>query len=253
MKLESKLKNHFLYQKDNIIKKIYVIINSYFSALRDYKKSYSQGAMDLILNNIFSTKKNGFYVDVGCQHPIKNNNTYLLHKKGWKGVNIDLDKFCIDLFNYNRPKDFNINAAISDKVEETNLYFYHHKSAINTLNKNISDLQKAKISSIKKIWTKTLNQILKQAKCKKIDLLTIDVEGNEYKVLKRFDFTKFDPKIIVVEFLDLAAYKWEIPYNNINKVKKSHIYNLLIRKNYNLVNWVNGDLVFSKKNFKLNK
>ena len=60
MKLESKLKNHFLYKKDNIVKKIYVIINSYFSALRDYKKSYSQGAMDLILNNIFSTKKNGF-------------------------------------------------------------------------------------------------------------------------------------------------------------------------------------------------
>ena len=40
MKLESKLKNHFLYQKDNIIKKIYVIINSYFSALRDYSMLY---------------------------------------------------------------------------------------------------------------------------------------------------------------------------------------------------------------------
>lgn len=177
----------------------------------------------------------------------------MLYKKGWSGINIDLDKFCIDLFNYNRPKDCNINAAISDNIEETNLYFYHHKSSINTLNKNVSDLQKAKIGAIKKIWTITLNQILNQSKCKKIDLLTIDVEGNEYKVLKKFDFNKYDPKIIVVEFLDLDAYKWEIPYNNLNKVKKSKIYNLLIKKNYNLVNWVNGDLVFAKKNFKLTK
>ncbi len=27
--------------------------------------------------------------------------------------------FAIDLFNYNRPKDFNINAAISDKEEDS--------------------------------------------------------------------------------------------------------------------------------------
>lgn len=57
MKFENNLKNYFLYQEDNIIKKIYFIINSFFSALSKYKKSYSQGAMDLILDNIFSKKK----------------------------------------------------------------------------------------------------------------------------------------------------------------------------------------------------
>ena len=48
----------------------------------------------------------------------------------------------------------------------------------------------------------------------------IDMVYKKYKVLKRFDFTKFDHKIIVVEFLDLDAYKWEIRYNNINKLKR---------------------------------
>ena len=55
------------------------------------KKSYSISNVDLILERIFSRIKNGVYIDIGCNHPIKYNNTYLLHKKGWKGINIDLD------------------------------------------------------------------------------------------------------------------------------------------------------------------
>ena len=46
------------------------------------KKSFSFGGCDLLINYIFKSKNNGFYLDVGCQHPISNNNTYLLHKKG---------------------------------------------------------------------------------------------------------------------------------------------------------------------------
>ena len=205
---------------------------------------------DLYINKFFKYKKKGFYVDVGCQHPIKNNNTFLLHKRGWTGINVDLDKFSIDLFNYNRPKDININAAISDKEEIVDLYFYHHKSPINTLNKNVTLFQKSKIESIKKIKTLSLNKILLDAKCKQIDLLTIDVEGNEYKVLKNFDFTKYNPKIVVVEYLDLNVKKWEITYNDFNNVKKSKIYSLMIKNKYNFVNWVNGDLVFVKNKIK---
>ena len=56
--------------------------------------------------------------------------------------------------------------------------------------------------------------------------------------------------MIIVEFLDLKANKWEIPYNNLDNVLKSEIYNFLIDKKYKLVNWVNGDLVFIQNNFK---
>ena len=33
----------------------------------------------------------------------------------------------------------------------------------------------------------------------KIDLINLDVEGNEYKVLENFDFKKYSPKLICVE------------------------------------------------------
>ena len=114
------------------------------------KNYYCFSGVDVIIKDIFRNKKKGFYVDVGCQNPIKNNNTYLLHKKGWFGLNIDLDKDNIDIFNVSRPNDENINVAISNKVRQANLYFYHKKSPINTIDKTTSDFQKAKVSEIKK-------------------------------------------------------------------------------------------------------
>ena len=77
MNIENKLKKKFLFSDNKIIRYLYFIINKFFSIFK-YRKSYSQGSMDLILRDIFRNKQKGVYVDVGCQHPIHNNNTYLL-------------------------------------------------------------------------------------------------------------------------------------------------------------------------------
>ena len=75
------------------------------------------------------------------------------------------------------------------------------------------------------------------------------MEGYELKVLKGLDFNKFNPKVIIIEFLDIKSKKWEIPYNNFENIQNSDIYKFLINKNYKFVNWVNGDLVFVSNYF----
>ena len=58
---------------------------SLYNRKKKYKKiSYSFNAVDLIIDYLFKNKKKGFYIDIGAQHPISNNNTYLLFKKGFK-------------------------------------------------------------------------------------------------------------------------------------------------------------------------
>ena len=216
------------------------------------KKYYSFSGVDVIIENIFRHKNNGIYIDVGCQHPIKNNNTYLLFKKGWNGLNIDLDKDNIDLFNVARPNDQNINVAISNKIGEADLYFYHKKSPINTIDKKTSDYQKASISEIKKIKTNTLTNIIKNSKYKnsKIDLLSIDVEGHEREVLEGFDFNFCRPDVIVIEYLDLSVKKIEVKNLNIDNLFKTDLYKFLISKNYILANCIYSDLIFINKEFK---
>ena len=227
-------------------------IKVFIKSLTHKKISYSYGGVDLLILDIFKNQKKGYYLDIGCAHPIKNNNTYLLYRKGWNGINIDLDKENIDLFNSYRKKDFNVIAAVSDKESETDLYFYHNKSALNTISKQNADFQKADISSIKKIKTQSINKILENSpyKDQKIDFLSVDVEGSELDIFKNFDFNKYSPKVIVVEFLDLSLKKLEIKNLNINNMIRSEIFELIQSKGYTLANVLHSDLVFIKNSFR---
>ena len=235
-----------------ILNKIYLNLQNIYKKIILQDKYYSFSGVDIVLKKIFYQQEKGFYIDVGCQNPIKNNNTYLLYKKGWEGINIDLDKDNIDLFNSARPKDSNFNKAISSDIKNVELYFYHKKSPINTIDKKTSDFQKAKVTSIKKINTDTLDNIILNSKYKNhtFDLLSIDVEGHELDVLKGFDLDKYSPKVIVVEYLDLNVSKLEIKNLSIENVLSSEIYKYLISKNYILVNSIYCDLVFVNKSFR---
>ena len=235
-----------------ILNKIYLNLQNIYKKIILQDKYYSFSGVDIVLKKIFYQQEKGFYIDVGCQNPIKNNNTYLLYKKGWEGINIDLDKDNIDLFNSARPKDSNFNKAISSEIKNVELYFYHKKSPINTIDKKTSDFQKAKVTSIKKINTDTLDNIILNSKYKNhtFDLLSIDVEGHELDVLKGFDLYKYSPKVIVVEYLDLNVSKLEIKNLSIENVLNSEIYKYLISKNYILVNSIYCDLVFVNKSFR---
>ena len=232
--------------------KIIKYLSIFLKSLTHKKISYSYGGVDSLVNNIFKNIDKGFYVDIGCGHPVKNNNTYLLNKKGWHGINIDLDNENINLFDIYRPSDENISTAISDKIGKEDLFFYHSKSAINTINKKTADYQKARVSSIKKIKTNTLNNVLNNSKYSnlEIDFLSIDIEGSEFLALKNFDFNKYNPKVIVVEYLDLSLPALEIKNLNINSAINSDIYKLIVSKNYTLVNMLHSDLVFVSNKFR---
>mgnify|MGYP001166457167 CR=1 FL=1 len=238
------------------MKKIFLNIYYFFNILfkkNKYRKiSYSYGSVDLLLEHIFKNQSHGLYIDVGCQHPVMNNNTYLLYKKGWNGINIDLDKKNIDLFNFYRKRDLNINFAISSQEGERDLFFYHDKSAINTVEKSVANYQRAQVKEIKKVKTKTLNSIIENSKFNDltIDFVSIDVEGHELDVIKGFDLKKYKPKVIIIEFLDLSLKKLEIKNLDIKNFLKSEIYQYMIDKNYTLVNLIHSDLIFVNNSFR---
>ena len=218
-----------------ILKKLYY--NKYS------KRSHSLSNVDVVIDHIFKNIKKGIYIDVGCNHPIKYNNTYLLSKRGWTGINIDADKTSIELFNKYRKNDYNVNNIVSDDVNIKKFYFYHNRSAINTVSKELVELRPVKPNKIIEKKSTTLNRIIEssQFKDKKINLLTIDVEGHEFEILKNFNFSKYKIDIIVVEFLDKKLDIVEIYKQTLDSVIKSNLYNLLTKNDYKLVNWVHSD------------
>ena len=150
------------------------------------------------------------------------------------------------MFNYFRPKDCNVNSAVSNLEEEADLFFYHERSAINTINKEVHNSRKQKAKEVKRILSTTLDSVIKDSPyCnKKINFISIDVEGNELNVLKGFNLKKYYPEVIVIEYLDLKMKKLEFHNQDINRIINSEIYKYLKNYNYHLVNWLHSDLFF---------
>ena len=168
------------------------------------KKTYSLSNVDVVIDYIFKNVKKGIYIDVGCNHPVKYNSTYLPHNRGWSGINIDADKKSIKLFNEYRKNDHNVCNIVSNDDKIKKFYHYHDRSAINTLSKELVNLRSTKPIKIIEEKSATLNKIIEEStfKDKKINLITIDVEGHELEVLKNFNFSKYKVDLIVIELLD---------------------------------------------------
>ncbi len=182
---------------------------------------------DLHILNFFGKKKNGFYVDVGCFHPIDRNNTYLLYLNNWRGINIDISQFSIDLFNFLRPDDHNLKCAVSEKEEIVKIFFQKELSQLSTIDeKQAKKVFQGNIKS-RKIQAYSLNQLLEKSiyRDREIDLLDIDVEGADFRVLLGLNFEKYKPKLICVEI------------DNKN-IKDDDTYKFLTNKGYILI-WSN--------------
>ena len=230
----------------NFIKELPSYLNR---KIKSKKISYSLTGIDLIVDYIFKKNK-GIYIDVGCNHPVYSNNTYLLYKKGWQGINIDINEKSVKLFNLFRKNDLNINLAVSSKKTELEYINFHDKSPINkiktTFNKDLHPLDK-----IKKIKSDTLDSIIENSKYKdkKIDFVSIDVEGYEIEVIKGFNLKKYKPSIIVIEYLDTSLRTIEIKNFNLQNIINSEIYKLMIKNEYHMVNWLHSDLIFAHNSF----
>jgi len=84
--------------------------------------------------------------------------------------------------------------------------------------------------------TKTFDYLVKNLK--KIDLLDIDVEGNEYDVVKKINFSKINFKIILIEH----SHFNEEAKKNTNRIK-----NLLLKNNYKYVKNFGETSVYKNK------
>jgi len=98
-----------------------------------------------------------------------------------------------------------------------------------------------------------LNNIIENTnfKNKKLNLLSIDIENYEYQVLSSFNFNKYKPDVVVVEIHNIKQKDLEIYTQSLDFILKSKIYKLMLKNNYKLVNWIQSDFVFVRKNLRI--
>ena len=240
----SKSKLLELSKKYKILKKIYFFYNIYIRNFK-YLKNGAQSGEDKYIIKLFDGNFKGKFLDIGCYHPTRHNNTYEMYKKGWSGINIDLNPLTIELFDFMRPKDVNINIGISDNDSEKELYFIDELDTQNTIDKNQLEFLKKHHNInqdqiiVKKIQTKNLETILNEYQFYNIDFMNLDIEGHELQVLKTLDFKKIKIKYLCVEMiehneesiLNVKNMKDLLKENNFKLIKNfgfNHIYHRYI-------------------------
>ena len=166
------------------------------------KVSYAQNYEDILIDRLFSQKREGFYVDVGAAHPIKDSVTKYFYNKGWQGINIEPNEAYCDLLKKDRPRDINLWCALGDSSGEIDYFFAPEDPKISFIgaaqNPEDPTYKNLKLEK-KKVPLKTLKQVCGEFAKAPIDFLKIDVEGAEEMVLKGMDFDSFKPRLIVVE------------------------------------------------------
>lgn len=164
--------------------------------------SYSQFEEDKFILEFFGAKP-GIYIDVGASHPWRISNTYLLYRRGWRGVTVEPIRRLIDKHKRARPRDIQVHAAAGESEREIEFRELVPAAASTfdpSIAKEVIDAGHAlpfrryavKMLPLTQIYRKTISP-------EPVDLLTIDVEGFGLNVLRGTDFDVLRPRMIILE------------------------------------------------------
>ena len=191
-----------------------------------FAPSFSAAGEDMILRHILgSDKRDGFYVDVGAFDPVESSNTHFFYCYGWHGINIEPRPGSKALFEKVRPRDINLELGVSDKKGELTYYFIDGASSINSFSREFLE-QVGMLDKVKReipVPVLPLREILDEhlPPGQLIDFMSVDVEGHDLNVLMSNDWSRFRPRIVVVEDSEI-----DITRSPIVQFMKDHDYDM---------------------------
>ena len=77
--------------------------------------SYAQNFEDVMLWRALGHIHNGFYIDVGAQHPVLDSVSKAFYEYGWRGIHVEATSVYAALIRTDRPDEIVLQVALSDK------------------------------------------------------------------------------------------------------------------------------------------
>ena len=160
-------------------------------------ESFAQNQEDILAWDYFGRKTNGFFVEVGANHPTELSQTWLLEQRGWKGILVEPLPACCEKLRAVRKNSFICEAAAGapEQVGEATLNVAESDvwSHLGEEDKGLPLARRIKVA------VRTLDSILDELKAPQLDLLSIDTEGMELNVLRGLALRKRAPALVLIE------------------------------------------------------
>ena len=177
---------------------------------KSYKRSYAQCGEDLIIQFIFESLNisKPTYLDIGAHHPIWLSNTYLFYENGSSGVCVDADPDCHAAIRRERKRDICLNIGIGVDGRKHADFFIMTSRTLNTFSReeaqrcqNTPTFGDQKIERIIQVPMRSIDEVMIEHFPKGANLISLDVEGMDFDILRSLNFGRFRPDVFCVETL----------------------------------------------------
>lgn len=179
-------------------------MNEYLEAHKEEFKPWlvdnEQGRIDLKILPYLKDIKDGFFVEAGALDGLFMSNTKILEDLGWKGLLIEPSPYAAKKCMKNRKCGVEHCALVSKDYKEDWVagdFFFDGSDGLGAwsgVHRNAYG-----IKSAVKVPAKTLGSLFVKHNIKKVDFLSLDVEGYEPEVLGGIDFDTVDITYILIE------------------------------------------------------
>lgn len=190
---------------------------SFISRLKQQKYkglvSYSQSAEDLIINRYLEINNISEinYLDIGANDPIRYSNTYFFYKRGHRGVCIEPNPELVKKIKAQRPGDNVLNVGVGLTNQKEADFYVMNWDEFSTFSKeralSVQEHYKGRndIKTTLKIPLIDINELIKtHFGDSGLKILNLDVEGIDFEIIKKLDFSMHRPKVICVEAIDVT-------------------------------------------------
>jgi FkbM family methyltransferase len=158
-------------------------------------------SQDQLVWEFFGRRTEGFFVEVGANHPRQGSQTWLLEEKGWRGLLVEPQEKLFQALLKERPGATVVRAACSAPERSGFAELHIPTEDLNgfaTLERNKDDLGIA-YERTERVAVMTLDALLAQAGNPKVDFISIDTEGTELDVLRGCTLSQHRPALMLIE------------------------------------------------------
>ena len=162
------------------------------------RRWFSQNGEDRRLYSILGHIDHGRYVDIGAYEPEFHSVTKVFYDDGWTGVNVEPGPRAFAMLEQQRPRDININAAVTWRDSGT-LYYIPDRGRSSLLESQAEVALAHGMDPVPiDVRTMSLAEVMDRVRGD-VHFLKIDVEGSEEDVIASGDWKNHRPWIVVVE------------------------------------------------------
>jgi FkbM family methyltransferase len=167
--------------------------------------SYAQNAEDVLLWRVLSDvdPRQGFYVDIGANHPVIDSVTKHFYDAGWRGVNVEPVAAHAERLAAERPRDINLCAAVGAKKGMLKLHRVVENDGLSTIDTAMAEGYRQQGMTIESVDVPvlTLREIFDKYVDTPVQFLKIDVEGHEQEVIEATKPENWEYRLLDVGYL----------------------------------------------------